>query len=361
MQTFLNREVIFSKVNLSEPQLNRYLDMQHESILTAIRYYRSSKRAVNSKHIFNKLVYSFMHGANTDYVDAYANATDSYADIAQGVGITTPLNENLPLNSEFYPSCTEYLVTSNAMRYAQAQSVTDDNWMDLRPVTVLYQPYQLMGTHYPGGFGMGSRLVVIAVDIPALAVMHLGWVKRNSLLPIELKESTEQFIGSYVLPSMLLSQYNTTLLNVVGDAVGAEAPDMYGAGPGLHITTYENKIYEGMFKLVRRLTDIDVSPEDKLVNLPTILGPEFNFINLVPDVDDSLTRANYLAVCLANIPYIYITCLLSSNYSQLTKYGNQYKKILRKVKNYNTVGRIRDRVLKFEIETKLDLIESLLS
>ena len=359
MHTLLNKDLAFTKTTISEPELVRLISQERASIDKAVRYYNSSGRAVDGSHFLTRLVHSFIYSAMDDYSSVFSSVSDVRNEPAHSVGITTSINTGTPLQSVFYPGCVEYMVSSSDMTYRDTFNVTDRNWEDIVPVKTLYQPYRLLGSHYPSGFGDGHRFACVAIDVPALAVMHSGWAKRNAKRPVGEKESVEQFIGSYVLPNMLHSQYNTTLINMLAVSANMESGHFYNVPLSMHVTSYAEKIEQLMGNLGRRLIDSGVSPEDILDNVPAI-NPIETMLNVVPRISDSDTYANYTVRFLSNLPYVMVGLTLAKNYSDLTSYRNKVKRIIRKEKNRGTIRRIDSREQRHRVEDMYSRIKFIL-
>jgi hypothetical protein len=330
------------------------------SIEKAISYYRKSGMKVDGSHFLTRLVYSFIFSSSEDYTSIYSTISDSKDELAQGAGITTAINSNSPFDSVFYPSCQEYVIATSDLQYKDTLNMVEEDWITLEPLKVVRHPYRLLGTHYPVGFGKGHDYSVISVDIPALAIMYSGWVKYNNKLvkenPDYTRETIEQFLGSYVLPNMLYSQFNCTILNMISNISGEWHEDLYQSKLGMHVTTYESKIEKELSGLLDRITVMDIPPEACLSNIPSI-RESVSILDGMATISASDTQANYTVLVLASLQLVEASLFLSSSYSNLTKYRNTLKKIYRRIRNVGVLRKIEDRILRDKIEATLGRIE----
>lgn len=347
------------KGKLTSPTLERLLKQQQVSIDIAITYYRYAAHPVNGSHPLVKLLYAFSFPLNTSADDVYARTVDISYSLAKVAEITTPVYLADPHTSIFYDNCADYLIHNPLMTYSDSLMITENNWIDLTPVTVLYQPYELKPYHLPLG-GKGEEYYsVISVDVIALAVMYNGWQTMNAKRPPGERESVEHFISRYVIAGMLVSQMNSYIFNQLSINSGQDnIPKLIGRAP-IHITEYNDEINSTISDHVSKLFDKRVRPSDFIANVPSITE-DVSLFARIPTIQGVETQTNYSIYLLTVLPILRAVLLLTMNNPYKREMANRLKAVNRKLRSRRTLRRIPSDALSDQMESDLELVNLLL-
>lgn len=359
MHTLFDIDETFTKRKYSSPLLERLLRQQQTSIELAIDYYRVFGKAVNGSHPIAKLIYSFTFPAEDNNEAIFAGASDNRYELASAVGITTSVNKKEPINSIFYPECNEYLVADNRLSFRDVLYLKGDDWMDLSPIRVIYQPYRLLAHHYPVGGTKGDNFAVLGIDIPMLAVMYTNWQRNNRLRPEDMREGVEHFVGRYVLPNMLYSQADTILLNIIGNLVNNNKQDLYKFRPAFHITTYEDSIEGAVEKLSKKIDVATLKPMDFLAMFPNA-KMDGTLLDTYPTIHAADTLANYTVRFIAAIGYVDNALAWLEDSAFLTPMANRLNRIIRNVNNRGTIRGISNSNVRYLIDDMYKRIQLIL-
>mgnify|MGYP003477402966 CR=1 FL=1 len=185
-------------------------------VLNIVDYYRNRVYAVKSNHFLANLLYHInipMQYSIDRYTDvAYARAPF----LAKTLNMTSDINYGQIFKGVFYGlSCDELILYEEEYFnpfYAERE------WERINAVKVLLHPKSDLGLLLPNGrdSSTGGGLAVIAVNVPLLAVQYRGFVK-NQMTKIKQEDNAmlgiQHFIHMYVLPNMLYSQIDITIMN----------------------------------------------------------------------------------------------------------------------------------------------------
>ncbi|QXO11095.1 hypothetical protein pEaSNUABM54_00269 [Erwinia phage pEa_SNUABM_54] len=182
-----------------------------ENISRLKGHWFASGEAVDSAHILSRLVGSFSIPLYDD-VRKYFNAiTDFVPNLCLGAGIIAPTNQK-PTQGErgwFYGLDGQEWLVSVDFDIDPEKALKD--WRNIEALKVIRHTLTDLDMALPDGkqSNVPDGYVVIAIDIPLLAVQYYGWVKSQLNIETGNRERNQQFIAQYVLPNLLVSQ--TTL------------------------------------------------------------------------------------------------------------------------------------------------------
>jgi len=315
---------------VSLSKLNRVSDMMRTQIERVQDHYRGRLQAADGNHPLVRLVYSFIFSPTQEPMSVYEWAVENEVELAQAVGFSNANQHRKPLESVCYPDCEEFWVTHRPSHVRMTFNGSEEILLNTHPITVLYQPY-IAPAHYVPKGGKGSRhWAVIGVDIPALALMYQAWMRYNTSLSDGERQSIEQFIGSYVLPSMLESQANTVRLNMLLAYIGAPVPQIHERST-LGMTDHTDELKDILY---------DIATDTASRNYP--LGYIYRLIGAIEEGRTLLDAFPHIAApevfplytCryLAAIPWVYLATMVEMSPSDGKEYGQRVRAMARQVR-----------------------------
>lgn len=360
MHNLFNLDDTYSKGKFKSPILERLLKQQRASIRKAKQYYRWHGKPVAGSHPLVKLIYSYNHSIDADILDIYESATEKKEKLANLVGISNSYNKQEAFESIFYPECLDHLVLDSRMQVEDVLAMQYNSWTVMEPVRVLYQPYRLLAHHMPYGGKYGTNYSVIGIDIPMLMLMYAGWQQLNMRREDTEREGVEHFVGRWVLPNMLYSQADTTLLNIMASYIGLDREECYSPKPAVHITTYENTIEDATSRLLVKIPTSNLDPADFLKIFPNARG-DGTLLDAMPVIHSPYTMAIYPIRALAYAPYIETVLMWIQDSAYLTPVANRMRMATRTMKNYGVISKLKPNGLQQRFEEMFNLAKDLLA
>lgn len=186
-----------------------------ENIVRLQGHWRYSGYAVPSDHILSRLVGGFSIPLYDD-VRKYRDAiVDMVPRLCMACSIAAPTNSTYNLDNPgwFYGlKGKEYLI-SDSTSFDPVQAAA--NWESLEPMKVIRHTLTDLNMPFPNGDvpDVADGYVIISINIPMLAVQYWCWQRSQRVTTQGAAEKTTQFIGQYILPSLLASQTTVAFFN----------------------------------------------------------------------------------------------------------------------------------------------------
>jgi hypothetical protein len=184
-------------------------------LLNVVDYYRNRVYAVKSNHLLANLLYHINIPMQYS-IDRYTDVALTRAPyIAKSFNMTSDINYGRSFDGVFFgPNCKELILYEEEYFnpfYAEKE------WERISAVKVLNHPKSDLSLLLPNGkdSSTGGGLAVISINIALLAVQYRGFVK-NQMTKIKQEAGIldiQHFIHMYVLPNMLYSQIDITIMN----------------------------------------------------------------------------------------------------------------------------------------------------
>lgn len=200
-----------------------------ENIIRLQGHWRTSGYAVKPDHVLSRLIGSFSIPLYSD-VRKYRDAiTDMVPQLCMACGIAAPTNSSYNLDNPgwFYGLKDKEWLLSDSTDFDPI--VAARNWESLEPLKVLRHTLTDLNMALPNGDvpDAPDGYVIISINIPMLAVQYWAWQRTQLITTQGAAERVQQFIGQYILPSLLPSQttvafFNRMLATLTGAPVTAE-------------------------------------------------------------------------------------------------------------------------------------------
>lgn len=275
-----------------------------ENIIRLQGHWRTSGYAVKSEHVLSRLVGSFSIPLYSDvrkYRDAILDLTPR---LCMGNGIVSPTNGTInQINPGWFYGLKdrEYLVSVSE----DFNPVTAaDNWETLEPLKVLRHTLTDLNMALPNGDvqDVADGYVIITINIPMLAVQYWGW-QRNQLETAKegSAERNQQFIGQYVLPSLLSSQTTVAFFNRLLGTLNKVPVSEERRVNTLAIATNYTNVDRSIAKILSDFSTHRLTYPELFACIPTVDTDSFLRFMQTPDM--VIGRQNQWALEAAYIPY----------------------------------------------------------
>lgn len=329
-----------------------------ENVIRLQGHWRTSGYAVSSEHILSKLVGSFSIPLYDDvrkYRDAIMDMTPQ---LCMGHGIAAPTNGSINIENPgwFYGlRDKEYLL-----------SVSDDfdaynaayNWSEQQPLKVIRHTLTDLNMALPNGDvpDVADGYVIITINIPMLAVMYWGWCKSQVDNDAGTRERIQQFIGQYVLPSLLPSQTNVAFFNRIMAGLNDVPVTPEKRVNSIAIATNYTNIDRIVTTILADMRTNHMTFQEIFGCIPTITDE--SMLSFIQTPDTVISRQNQWALEAAYIPYtsfaLSLTALFKNSQNQMER--NYAWRLLNRVVNDRLLDAAPRRIrndLRFDFDTQV--------
>lgn len=247
------------------PGLENFKNKVKQNVTRMQEYYASNVRSVPSDY---PLVQALKHaGVYTyDAVDLQNNAIVRSPYISKNFGFTTEFNPGSFIKHKVYPFTDNMIYTStNYVRPYAAVS----NWRNLRPLKVLWVDQDHVDMSVPNAKQeIQTGLGAVHLDIPLMALMYKGFKEDPSFSQLVLGE--DQFVATFVLPSILESQVDLTMISALIAVHEGDYRYMSRVNSNYYLPSYSGE-YERIARFVlERISDTRMQYKDMLQNIPCV-------------------------------------------------------------------------------------------
>lgn len=174
-------------------------------------YFRESTKYLKSKHILTNMLETLNVDTSLD-LDRYIELVEANTPrLYRLYRVGTSYNKPHPYTNMFYGrNSAEYMLGISD----SGEAILDiTNWRNFVPVRVLLHPNTDLNLEVtePNYSYKDTELVVVEINLPLLAIQYKMWVQEQNEADTSTYEA--RFVKSYVLPNMLDSHVDLTLLN----------------------------------------------------------------------------------------------------------------------------------------------------
>jgi hypothetical protein len=179
-----------------------------------IRYYRHAAGAVRSDHPVVRLVQSVDVPLALTLERYHANVDAMALNLSTAMRMTSSISRGKIWNGVFYGAGHDEILVVHTEYFDLMLAHRD--WRNATPLRVLRHSGSDLGMNLPDGRFAGSEtgMAVIAINLPMLMVQYRAFreEERRKTGGVDEKSLT-MFVHGFVLPNMLFSQLDQTLLN----------------------------------------------------------------------------------------------------------------------------------------------------
>lgn len=332
-------------------------------LANVVDFYHNRIYATKSDHFLVKLLY--LIDVPLSYpTERFLDVTAIRAPfISRAMRMTSEINAGSVFEGEFFGPGTKELIISNDDYFDPV--LTEREWKRICAVTVISHPKSDLGLLLANGkkASTGDGLAVISVNIPLLALQFKCFLQEQKIFVRANQDvnslNFSHFVYMYVLPNMLYSQFDLTLLN--------RAMNLYyglemGIGLVRHpfmVTNYARKVDESLaFALERSLSTRDRF--EKSINLfPTVVNQDMLEALVLPEI--APTRQVYWALTLSRLRVVkFFLDLNQENGSGANRnWINQFQRTLIRLRHENIYPSVLSGELLIDTEKTIDEILAL--
>lgn len=322
MYLFFNRPDTHSSGLVHPPSWNYPSSGLARNISILKEYYSRTSHVVASSHILSQILNLLAVDYNS-HIEAYYRLVSSKVGyLTKALKMTSPISEGSFHKGHFFGSGMSEVYISlddwvNPYKVA-------GNWQSYPSVKVLSSPITNLSAQIPDGMKRNTEtgVAVISIHIPALAIQYREFILKE-LKKVNAGEArtTENFIYAYILPNMLESLIDSSLVNrfislalyaPMGESLTRHAVFTH------NYESYVNAVYKGLLKRVKSLP---MTYSQILKSIPLVTSSNASEFLKLPDI--APTRQVSWAMNLARINHVdMLTTVASNNGNSLNRADN---------------------------------------
>lgn len=178
----------------------------NDSVTRLKALWQSNNHRVLSDH---PLVQALKHSGLYTYqpVELYNAAVSRYPYLSRNLKFTTDFNKGSFDHLRVYPTKDSMIYSTDD--YVRVYQAIDD-WRNLQPLKCLWLDTHLVDMSIPSDRPVSPGYSAVSVDIPLMTLMYKGFKQSLASIDDSSVLGEEDFVGTYVLPSIIESQVDTT-------------------------------------------------------------------------------------------------------------------------------------------------------
>lgn len=321
-----------------------------------VQFYRRNPMAVQSDHFLVRILQAITIPVSMPLERYFSIIDASSLDLSMSLKMTSSIYKGTIFPGVFYgPNSSEVLVAHDEyFDYVEANK----NWQNLCPVKVLSHPYTDLSLNIPNGYRNDNErgVAVIAIDITLLAIQYRAWRRNEFEIAGGLGESPRsimQFIHMYVLPNMLFSHLDYTLLNRMYNLVAGTPNAPSKSRHSFYITDFSDKLNDVQETLIEGLAASKRNMMGILRNIPAVTKPTMEEVLDFPKM--LYTRQVSWALIISRLTALRLLIDVSDE-EFITKNQNETNYLLREMIRYRSDGTLRDMLpMNLYYDTQYDL------
>lgn len=285
-------------------------------------YYSRTSHAVASTHILSQVL-NLLAVSYTDHIEVfYRQVLAKAAYLTKALKMTSPISEGSFHKGHFFGSGMRevYISLDDWVNPYKVAS----NWQSYPSVKVLASPITNLSAQIPDGMKRNTETgtAVISIHIPALAIQYREFLLRE-LKKVNAGEArtTENFIYAYILPNMLESLVDSSLVNRF-ISLSLHAP--MGESLTRHAVythSYESYVDSVYRTLLKRVKSLPMTYSQILKTIPLVSTTNASEFLKLPDL--APTRQVNWAMSLARLEHVdMLTSVASNNGNSLNRADN---------------------------------------
>lgn len=247
------------------PGIDNFRRKIKDNVRRMQEYYASNVRSVPSNH---PLVQALKHSGvyTMDAVELFNVASERSPYISKNFGFTTEFNRGFFNKHKVYPSRDNMIYSSS--QYTRPYEAVQA-WSQLRPVNLLWMDSDYLDMSVPSHLlNTTDSFSSISVDIPLMALMYKGFKEYYNTTTLVLGE--DQFVATYLLPSMLESQVDMSMVSALISVYEGDYRHTSRVNSNFYLPSYSTE-YEAVARhVLNRISDTRMQYKDILQNIPCV-------------------------------------------------------------------------------------------
>jgi len=343
----------YSKFDLIK---RRYL----EELNTIKTYYRNKDRAVDNKHILNRIITLLAPNVYLENYEYYKIITASSELLSKQFDIVSNLHSGKIQDNLFFGNNSKeiLLYIDNGLDPYDIE----ETWIDLPSVRVIYTEDTDLSMNIP--FNNNNDYIVpvlnvMTIDINLMLLQYKYWSLKR--IDNDMSINPNVFISQIVLPNMLDNLLDLAIYNRFNSLLQGFKIESNKFNHPFNVLDYSKGIDNILKKIIKDVKDTNIDVIQLYKTIPTIVND--NMYQALQISDMYFSKQSEWVLFITRIPVIYYTLLvlgkkgINRNKNLLTRLPTKIKQIERS-KTLETKLQ-HEVVIETEIQMQLDYIESI--
>ena len=276
----------------------------HRNLTTVVNFHRKNPMAVKSNHFLVRLLQSIPVPQSLS-TDRYYNNVDAMAlNLSMAMRMTSPISKGSLFNGIFFGKGNVEILIAHSESFNPFDA--DADWENIEAIKVLRHPRSDLGLNIPDGTntGMENGLVVIAINIPLLAIQYRAFRHNEEYYNITNESVNNQrsvmhFVYMYVLPNMLKSILDYSLFNSIKNLEYGVPIGTSTKKHSFFLPNYDDKVIRQQNNVLNYLQNVDRSFAGVLRSIMAVGSNTAYEAMMMPDIPE--TRPVIPALFLARL------------------------------------------------------------
>jgi len=333
----------------------RYL----EELDTIKTYYRNKDRAVDNRHILNRIITLLAPNVYLDNYEYYKIVTASSELLSKQFDIVSNLHSGKIHDNLFFGNNSKeiLLYTDSGLDPYDIE----DNWIDIPAVRVIYTEDTDLSMNIP--FNNNDYIVpvlhVMTIDINLMLLQYKYWAIQR--IDNDMGINPNVFISQIVLPNMLDNMLDLAIYNRFNSLLQGFKIESNKFNHPFHVLDYSKGIDNILKKVIKDVKNTNIDIIQLYKTIPTIVND--NMYQALQIRKDYFTKQSEWVLFVSRIPTIYYTLLvlgekgIKRNKDKLTRLPAKIKQIERSKTLESKLQ--HEVVIDTELQMQLDYIESI--
>lgn len=334
-----------------------------KELANIVDFYNNHVYAVKNNHLLVSLLQHIdipMHYS----VDRYATVAETRAPVvANAFRLTSEISVGKLFNGEFYGGCQEILLFDDSYFnpfYAERA------WERISAVKVVMHPKSDLGLLLPNGrtTSTGEGLAIVSINIALLALQYRCFsMRQQTKVDKRSMLGLNHFIHMYVLPNMLYTQLDITLLNrLMNLFYGAPMGEAQVKHP-FFVSNYSHRVDTVLQKAIETIQSKAERFDGALRQMPTVVAEDMQDALELPDL--APTRQCQWALMLSRLDIMqFLVDITTDPVTHATNpLGrmeiNQLQRILRRMQDEKSFEAVLSGDLLFDTQEKISALLAL--
>ena len=270
---------------VSKAPTSDWLNIRYQGSVSKLReLWRSNIHRVYSDH---PLVQALKHTVSYSEspVDVLNVAMSRAPYVSKNLKFTTDFNKGSFQGHKIFPH-QDNMIYSHSDYISPYAAIA--NWKDLKPLKCLYIDSDAVALSIPDNTGASDGFSAVSIDIPQMCLMYKGFKKAQEADPNAGVYGEEEFVGTYVLSSILESQADLSYFSAMMAVYYGTYEEKSRADVNYYIPVYGADFKKVATHIFNRITDTRFPYVQVLQNIPSIYkGSSLNAL-ILPDAPSTI-------------------------------------------------------------------------
>ena len=250
-----------------------YITRRYVSELSRLlHYYRNRNKFINNSHILVRALGSMLPELSNDDGSFYNKLSINAENLSKHFQFTNNISRG-KLHENLFYSRNSYVLINTVQNNLNLYFLKH-NWKNQQPIRVVYSNSSDLDYYiFDKSKSIDSpipNIMSIEIDFGLMGMMYRHWYREQLLQ--DNNTSVSRFIANYVLPSMVISNFNIAIFNRYKNLFYNIPNKEYDIEHPFYLQDYSKGVDDVLRESLRYTTNASFPIEQILLNIPTLFG-----------------------------------------------------------------------------------------